>query len=411
MGKQFIILFISVVLSSLILSGCGSSVGIYEPSIGSGGTIVGRVLGNVSGGYSGYTAIAGAYVVAERNDGSFLRRSVLTDYNGNYRFEGLPLGSWRFGYEAYGYGTVSIDNSGILGYSEAGSTYSLPDVHLNAVSASGQGIVRIILIKNGTGDPIANASVTVGPSSGITSYYGEVILNVPVRIDSMTGYPVPERVLVSGNGIDGSTVNPLYITPIAHNTVYATLFVNAYGTEAAGLIQSSQYNSLYLDGLKFSSISITSAEVSSLYLEPYINTYTGDFSVTIPSNTPYVYLRFSSPYFNTQEVGPIFTGSGGGVVYLSSPVTLVPLVRNVQGYVSDSYGSPVTSSNGSMTISLGKSADYLNSSFLFSNVPVGLDLVINTWVFNGRNESATNSIQVPAGYSPFTLPAIITSPY
>ena len=413
MNKTYLCLSFILGLS-MILSGCGGSdSGVFNPSIGSGGSITGRVLGNAPGGVSGYTALAGAYVVAERNDGSFLRRTVSTDFNGYYHFEGLPLGTWKLGFECYGYSTLPVDSSGVIGYSEAGTTFLINDIHLNAVSASGTGYVNITLVKNGSGEPVSNATVTVGSASSVTSYYGSVTLAVPVRVDSLTGYPVPERVVVSGNGIDGSSVTPLYITPFANQTIWQTLFVNAYGTEVTGRIESSAYNSLYLDDNLFTSISITSAEVSSDFLQPYINTYTGDFSVTIPSGTSYVYLRFTSEHFEPAEVGPITVFNGGGVLSLSSPVTLRPYTRDVAGFVVSSNGPAGSPTNVSVAISrLGKNADYsyIDSSFVFRNVPVGLALSVDATLFDGVWHYGSWYFSVSYGTVPFSMGTLVTSP-
>ncbi len=189
------------------LLGCSGGSDFYA-GIGSGGIIAGRVLANSSGGYAGYAPLANVYVVAQREDGDGLIRSTRTDYNGNYRFDGLPLGTWRLGFEAQGYTNIPVTNSSIVAYSEVGSTFTVYDVYLQGTASYGDSYVVINLRSSATGQAISGATVMVGPSSGVTGYTGEVTLSVPVRIDSATGQPMAESILVLASGTDGSTVSP-----------------------------------------------------------------------------------------------------------------------------------------------------------------------------------------------------------
>lgn len=303
---------------------------------------------------------------------------------------------------------IAQDFTTPLTYTVTAEDLSTQDYIVSLDAYAGTGDVFILLLKNLTEEPVRGASVSVGPSSGVTSYDGNVSINVPVRIDTTTGDSRAERVAVSGRGIDGKTVDPGYITPLVGQTVYQTLYVNALGIKVSGRLQSSEFNSLYLAQNLCNSIIITSAEIPLAYLQPDINVDTGEFSINIPVDASYFYLIFSSPYFESTQIGPIYVGFEGDFS-LPQPVTLIPIVRDVEGYIVDSHGTAVSLENGSMTISLGRSADYLNGSFLFRNVPVGLNLTINADTYNG--ETVTKEFNVPYdGNGYYSLGTLITSP-
>jgi len=355
------------------LPGCGGGTDdTFGAGVGSGGSIQGRVLANTAGGSAGYAPLSNVYVAARRESDGLIR-STRTDIYGVYRFDGLPLGTWRLGFDAYGYGSIPVGSSSIVAYSEAGRLYQVYDVYLQGGAAAGDAQVVLTVLESGTGRPIGSATVMVGPVAGITNYAGQVTLSVPVRVDGTTGMPIAERILVSATGVDGSSVAPSWVTPIAYQTVYQTVFVSAYGSGVAGFMQATSYHQLYASAGTFGAVSITSPQIPSYYLNPVVDWSTGSFSVTVPVGTSAFYLTFSSSYFETIVVGPITPNAGGGVQQLSSPVYLSPRRQNVRGYVVSSNGPAVT---GSVTvIELGMATSTgMTGEFVLSAVPVGIPL-------------------------------------
>ena len=401
-----------LVFSLLItLSGCGGSAGVSSAGIGSGGTITGRVLANASGGSVGYAPLANVYVAAKReSDG--ITRTAYTDANGYYRFTGLPLGTWRFGFQAHGYTNIPVDSSTIVGYSEAGRSYQIYDTYLNGYGSSGDGNVVVSLRDAVTGQAIVGATVMVGPASGVTGFNGEVTLSVPVRIDQSTGQPMAERVIVSAAGVDGSTVSPSYITPFAFQTTYQTVFVSSLGSGVGGHIQASTYNTYYAGSGAFGTISITSPQIPSYYLNPVIDSFNGTFTCNVPVGTNSFDLYFTSPYFESRVVGPITPTAGGGVQQLSSPVVLTPKRRDVFGYVASGNGSTVIS--GSVVIvELGQGTNVTSGQFYFPSVPVGMTLTfsasLSVTTFPYTETGQTLRTITTDGAGPFSLGTIITN--
>ena len=358
-----------------VLPGCGGASDVSSAGIGSGGTITGRVLANASGGSVGYAPLANVYVAAKReSDG--ITRTAYTDGNGYYRFTGLPLGTWRFGFQAYGYTTISVDSSTIIGYSEAGRSYQIYDTYLNGYGSSGDGNVVLSVRDVVTGQPVVGATVMVGPASGVTGYSGEVTLSVPVRIDQSTGQPIAERVIVSAAGVDGSSVSPSYITPFAFQTSYHTVFVSSLGSGVAGYIQASTYHTYYAGSGAFGTISITSPQIPSYYLNPVVDSFNGTFTCNVPVGVNSFDLYFTSPYFESRVVGPITPTAGGGIQQLSSPVVLTPKRRDVHGYVVSGNGSTVISGNV-VIVELGQGTNVTSNQFYFASVPVGMTLTFS----------------------------------
>ena len=368
-----VLLVLQMLLAHGFIAGCGGGSDVSSASIGDGGSIRGRVLANSPGGSVTYTPLSDVYVLAKR-EGDSLSRSTYTDANGEYHFSGLPLGTWRLGFQSFGYANISSDSSSIMAYSEAGSTFRVSDTYLLATDPSGDGNVVLTLRDQVTGEPISGASVLVGPSSGVTSFNGECRLSVPVRLDPSTGHALAERVVVSASGVDGSSVTPDQITPRAHDTLYQTIFVRSYGTSIAGRIEASSYHSFYAGSAAFNSVTISSPQVPGYYLSPMIDPYSGSFTVEVPVGISYLDLHFSSPYFDSLVVGPVTIFSqGGGVQNLSSPVTLNPKRRDVHGYISSSSGA--VGSNGSVVVvELGLSSTPSAGQFWFNSLPVGMPL-------------------------------------
>ena len=150
------------------------------------GSISGRVLG------SDLTPIAGAFVVAQRNDQDpKVIRSTRTDAQGRY-FLGLPTGAYTIGFSAFGFRTIDTregdpNNQTALGaqvraFVESGSNSLIQDVDLKAVPPSGNGSTVIGLTDAVTGDPVGDATVIVGSAATTQGSNGVFRLQVPVQV-------------------------------------------------------------------------------------------------------------------------------------------------------------------------------------------------------------------------------------
>ncbi len=390
-----------LIAGCLLLPACGS---MDETSLG--GNIEGKVLTWSS--HGGTIPVAGAYVVARHATEGILR-STYTDEYGNFYFSGLRTGTWNIGVSALGYASIDVYKGEITAWCEPGRTYRVGEIYLYPQASSGTGKVDLLLLDEYTGDPIAFATVLVGPAAGSTDYSGRCLLDVPVTVDPYTGQPQAQAITVSASGYDPATVTPSSVTPVAGQTIYVTVTMRRSGVTLTGTLRASSYHQLYASYGAYQYVTISSDTIPSPQLDAYIDPATGYFSVKVPAGSTGFNLRFTSPYFHDKTVGPITVSQGGGT--LSSIVYLDPVTRDVVGRAQTSYGVPLDTYDQVVIEELGVSTVCFSGSFSFNSVPTGLPLTFRatrtSTYETGAVVSTITANPYGASYPPFDLGTII----
>ena len=246
--------FLVGVLGSL---GCGGSYGIDE------GSIVGRVFGNSFGGSSTPTPLAGVTIVAQRTtDMPMVIRTTVSDDNGEFIFTNMPTGEYTMGYALRGFETIdtaqgATNSRTALGeqvrvFVEPEGTSIAPDITLRKLPDEGDATVVVTLVDLITGDPITNATVTIGASTTSNGgSNGVYTLSVPIRTDSggdggSGANPTAFPIVVTADGYTGGDqIQPQQVVPIANETVTVTVQASPIQARITGFVQISQFQTLY----------------------------------------------------------------------------------------------------------------------------------------------------------------------
>ena len=393
------------------LLGCGSggdSGTVFGNAGVSNGTIVGTVLGAV-GGSPSLTPLNGVRVQATRVAGGIpVSRTTFSNGSGGYGFFDMPLGTYELTFTLVGFSSAGGGSLPIRTTVDFGGFAQVQDVVLTQGAAVGGGTVTLFVVDDATGSPVPGATVTVGGySPTFVDGFGTYVFDVPV-----TGLgPLP--IVVQGSGLAGTVPFPSTVTPVAGFPVTLTVTLAPTASFLAGFLQSSSLNSLYISNGVFSGISITSPQVSSLFLDPIVGGASGEFSVQVPASTVggsfFVDLTFTSPFFQTQTVSNILTPGPGGTSTLSTPVILQPKTATLVGQVVNSGGfGPTGPPNQVVIVETGQAATLVGGAYTLVGVPTGIPLTLQATTLVAPNPAQTGSIVVTPVPGTFSVPTIVT---
>ena len=375
-------------LAALISSiGCGGSVGIED------GTIVGQVFGNASGGPSDATPVAGVTVVAQRNAGDpKVIRTTITDANGRFVLANMPTGEYSLGFDGrrVGFGVIdtaqgATNNRTAVGdqvrvFVEAGATSQAPDVILTAQPAQGDSTVVIRLRDLITGDPVTNATVTVGAATtSAGGANGVYTLSVPVVPTQNNMPPSAQGIIITAEGFNGGQIQPTQIVPIANETVSATVQIQPLQARITGFVQIAQFQTLY----SRSNITLTVDSVPVVFSSPGgsgqdVNA-NGFFTINVPASndvlTRQFNLNFTAPNLQTQVITNVVAPPSLGTRQLTSPVVMNPITVDLVGTVVDSSGGTPNQLNPTgipdtvTVVETGQVGNIINGSYTIADVP------------------------------------------
>lgn len=412
-GRRLAVAFLMslVVLGAAQLVGCGSggdSGTVFSSAGVSNGTIVGTVRGAV-GGTPSLTPLSGVRVQATRISGGVaVSRTTFTNGSGGYAFFDMPLGTYDLTFSLTGFSSAGGGSLPIRTSVDFGGFAQVADVVLTQGSAIGGGTVNLHLVDDATGFAVPGATVTVGgyPPSFVDGL-GNYVFNIPV-----TGLgPLP--ILVQAPGLAGTVPFPSTVTPVAGFPVSLTVTLAPTAAYLAGFLQASTLNSLYISNGILGTISITSPQVSQVFLDPIIGGASGEFSVQVPASTVggsvFVDLTFTSPFFQTQTVSNILAPGTGGTATLSTPVVLQPKTATLVGRVVNSIGiGPTGPPNQVVVVQTGQAATLVGGDYTLVGVPTGIPLTLQATTLVSPNPAQTGSVVVTPVPGTFNVPTIIT---
>lgn len=409
--------FLVGVLGSL---GCGGSVGIDE------GSIVGRVFGNSFGGSSTPTPLAGVTIVAQRTtDQPMVIRTTVSDDNGDFVFTNMPTGEYTMGYALRGFETIdtaqgATNSRTALGeqvrvFVEPEGTSIAPDITLRKLPDEGDATIVITMVDLITGDPITNATVTVGgatTSNGGSN--GVYTLSVPIRTDSggdggSGANPGPFPIVVTADGyVGGDQIQPQQVVPIANETVTVTVQASPIQARITGFVQISQFQTLY----DRSQIAVTVDNVPVRFSGADFNgsslvvDQNGFFTVNVPSSnsvlTRQFNLNFTAPNLQTTVVSNVVAPPPVGTRQLTSPVVMQPVTVDLVGTVVDSNGNAPNQLNPQGvpdTVVLnetGQIGNIINGAYTIPDVPA-TDPRVGPMQFNLTASAFNPTAPNPAG--------------
>lgn len=404
-------LALALAFLGVALAGCGGGGGSSGSSFfGSAGlrngTIQGRVLGLV-GGLPGRTPLSGVTVTATRREEPRLIRSTRSGVDGTFVLGDVPLGEWVLTFQAVGF-TGGAQEGGRV-FVESGGLAVAPDVVLLQTGAGGSANVTLRVVDGVTGAPVVGATVSVGgfPASS-SGFDGRYFFQVPVS----AGAPAAQPIFVTHPGYSSSAPTPSSVTPVPGATVSLTVSLSPSAGGVVGELRATSQDSLYASIGAFSTVSITSPQVPSGFLQAAIDPGTGRFSVQVPAGAGGVIdLVFTSPFFQQQVVAGVRLPGVSGTATLSSPVPLVPLVTTVVGSVVTTGGVPPSGTpNQVVVVETGQAAAVVAGQYQLAGVPTGLPLTLRATTIGPFGVEVGQVSVTPLAGGSFTAPTILTSP-
>ncbi|MBI2943767.1 MAG: carboxypeptidase regulatory-like domain-containing protein [Candidatus Wallbacteria bacterium] len=375
-----------LLLAALLGAGCEGDAGVGD------GRIQGTVLAPRAG-VSGIAPASGVTVQASRIDDPPLMRSTTTDVYGHFQFDKVPTGRWELSFFGNGF-QATPSNRPVTVFVESKRTSQVPDVTLSSVFASGAGVVVVNVVDAVTGEPVSNATVTVGVSSASGGSSGSYTLNVPVSPDSL-GQPASQRILVNDEAHLQGSEQPSTVIPIANQVVSVTVRVQPGQAVVQGVLRASAFDDLYRQAGTYSRISITSDSIDPSFLNPVIDGGTGRFSVRVPGSSSASSRRFglvfSGQGFLVKALSNLVAPRANQTANLSSDVILEPATVTLEGTVVTSSGSlPAGQFDQVTLLELGQSVTLLNGSFFFVRVPVAIPLTVRATATNPFRAGSPN---------------------
>ncbi len=424
-----------VLTAVAIIVGCGGNAGVDN------GTVTGKVFSNFSQGVAGRVPESGVTIVAQREtDPPQVVRTGLTDSNGEYVLGDLPTGAYVIGFAKDGFQTIDTRSGATaqrtaLGeqvrvFVEPGGVSLAPEVTLRKLAGVGNSTVIVTIFDRITGQPINNATVTVGTATTSNGgNNGVYTLEVPVNVNNPEapfGQPNSERIIVAADGFAADSAN--FVVPIADQTVRTTISLRPEQAIIQGIIRVAQFEQLY--NRQTILINVSNANLNE---QQTINP-DGSFTITVPRSTPSLTrqfnLVFTHPGLDTFTLSNVVAPVGGGRT-LSQVVEMRPRLVDLVGNVIDSLGQAPNNlgpvADTATILQTGQQSTIINGTYTIPQVPVGTDagagaggLTIQVRVFNPSRVNPgpppRNGVEEQgelAGVSPLTdtifqLPLIIT---
>ncbi|PCJ21168.1 MAG: hypothetical protein COB02_00865 [Candidatus Cloacimonadota bacterium] len=327
------------IICMLFLFGCGDSGN-------RNGAIRGTVFSNRSGGALTKSPETGVTVVAQGDAPPIIRTSV-TDASGQYVISGLPIGTYKMGFQKDGFVSINVkdgasnvqsalDKEKVELYVESGSTITSPDIVLTERPAEGDGTVIVTLIDGRSGEKVNGATVILGVASTTNGSNGQYVLTVAVKANP-DGSSTPQPLSLSA-AADGYSQAGANITALAGQTVATTLIMDPKTGFLQGQITFSKFAELYeftainlsIDGLQIGDGSASGS------VHPDVG---GFFSIEVPvrtdANNRSYNLRVSGNGFSDEVVNNILAPVAGSVRVEVPP--LIPETVVLFGTVPNAY--------------------------------------------------------------------------
>ncbi|MBI4869085.1 MAG: carboxypeptidase regulatory-like domain-containing protein [Candidatus Wallbacteria bacterium] len=370
-----------VLVAVAVIVGCGGNAGVDD------GTVTGKVFSNFSRGVAGRVPESGVTVVAQReSDPPQVIRTALTDSNGEYVLGELPVGAYVIGFAKDGFQTIDTRSgataqrtavgSQVRVFVEPGGVSQAAEVTLRRLAGVGNSTVVVTVLDGVTGQPVNDATVTVGTATSSNGgNNGVYTLEVPVNVNNPEapfGQPNPERVIISSDGF--ATNQETFIVPIADQTVRVTISMRAEVAIITGIIRISAFEQLY-------SKPNIQIRVSNANLNPNpIIQQDGSFQITVPRSTSSLTRQFNivftHPGLETFTLSNVVSPVGGGRT-LSQVVEMRPRTVTLVGNVIDSLGQAPNNlgpvADTATIPQTGQQSTIINGTYTIPNVPIGTD--------------------------------------
>jgi len=364
-----------------ILYGCGGNAGVGN------GTIVGRVFSDSSSASFAKTPVGGVTVVARRLTGNpLIVRRALTDSNGQFVFPDIFTGPYSLGFSKEGFipidpingGTTTRTNVGAEDvFVESDSTSVIPDVVLATNLQSGSATAIITVLDGVTGDPVSNATVSVGvgvSSNGGTN--GVYVMTVPLQpFDDSANQPNSDRQLsIQAEGYNAFN-DAVGVGLVANETVERTIFLSPLTVEFEGVVRLSSFFKAD-EIIDITQVNITVENAISGQIQNIASSRPngeGEFRVPgVPASNSQITrtfnLRFTHPNLQTAVVSNV-VAPRAGVRTVPLVVTMNFITVDVIGLVADNLGGfPPTGT--AVCVETGQQASVVNGTFTIPGVPV-----------------------------------------
>lgn len=425
-----------ILLTAALTVGCGGNAGVEN------GTIIGKVFSNFSRGVAGRNPESDVAVVAQREqDFPMVIRTTKTDANGEFVLTDVPVGQYVIGFAKTGFQTIDTQQgatatrtavgSQVRVFVEPNSVATAPEITLRKIAEVGNSTVVVTLQDASTGQPINNATVTVGTATSSNGgNNGVYTLAVPVNVDNPDaafGQPGPERVIITADGF--GTRNDITITPIADETVRVTIQMVPELAILTGFLRISAFENLYQKNT-------IQVQLSNVNVNPNANINPdGSFTLEVPRSTTaftrQLNIVFTHPGLDPFTLSNVVAPIGGArtinqtVVMTPRRVDLVGTVLNSTGQAPNNLG-PVPDT--ATALQTGQVANIINGSYVIPSVPTGFDvnggqITVRVRVFNPartnpgppptqgvpeQNEETITPFSDGSANPTFTVPLIVT---
>ncbi len=409
-SKGFIVSGIALAGFLAVLAGPVLSRGV------SNGAIEGVVFS------TGGQPVAGANVVAVRQEEPPIIRNARTDQAGRFHLPGLYVGSYTLGVSKFGFRTITTEsgdpaNRTALGdqirtFVEPGRTSSVGSIRLTPQQGSFASTVTVFVTDRVTGEPVNDASVIVGPvaSSG-PGAGGQYTLVLPPITDE-AGNSRPQRALVQA---DGFVTAEQMVTPIsgANQSVFVRL------APTTSLIMGRVQLGFGIPPNEITSVRIQVENVAPDAAQGRVLDLAGNFQVSLPASTARRARVFTLLFMlgNTRmaRVTSVVSPRAGART-LPQTIVLQPETGVVAGQVVLSDGTlPVGGQTDRVVVlELGQAFPMVNGNFQIPSIPLGRTFNLQVQAFNVRTRrvelgrTSFTAISGGAGSPVFRLPLIVT---
>jgi hypothetical protein len=362
--------------------------------------------------------IAGATAIAVRQTDPPLIRNAVTNENGIFTLNNMPVGAYTLGFDKYGYEPITTEEGDkeqqsaigkqIRVYVESGSHVKAPAVTLKYIGVSGDAFVKVNLIDAITGEKIDAANVSVGSSTVNFGSAGTYYLAVPAGPQT-NGGESGQPIKISAPGyqeIDD------HIAAVPFQTTEKTIALTPKMATIQGQIDLSRYP--VSDIAARTRISVDG--IPDAALDAHIED-SGFFSIRVPAsnanNKRFFNVGVFVAGFMPATVSQVYAPESGATT-ITAPVTMIAQTVPVGGKVLPSSGAQVSNSavNQAFIKELGVSSSISSGSYRFDSIPSGIELEISVIIMGpeGIESGSRTFTAVDNGTGFFHLPTIITSP-
>ncbi|PCJ21279.1 MAG: hypothetical protein COB02_01465 [Candidatus Cloacimonadota bacterium] len=388
------------------------SIGVFAGSAGvRNGTIRGTVLDDSN------NILQGAYVITQFEGDPPFQRNAMTNSEGIYVFNNMPVGSYTIGFSKNGYQSHTLsegppatnDQHGniISAYVESGATYTVSPVRLSFLGASGQAIVRLKLVDSYTGEVVKDSQVILGATSsnGSSNGFHETTVSVTPNIDGLPNLPL----IINTPGYEGLEEQ---IQAIPNEVNEFTVELTPHLSAIQGRVELNGFPFPKL--LSNAHISVDNIDIEKVNAKVDSG---GFFHISVPASTDKnkrsfnvrIHLQGFQDIIISNIISPI-----AGATTIQQTIKLTPITIMVRGQVTSSSGiaPKVSAMNQAFIKELGISANIQNGFFSFLQIPTSIPLSLKIIQLNIENEVEVGEAKFTAirnGTNQFIIPGIIST--